>query len=188
LLEPALGDILAVLPADVRQRFRMPISKFARPVEPGRSLSARADGLVQGEIVQPDPVPVQKRRVFSPLLSRFFEALSGLDQPSLPVGPAVLVRSRTSIRLQPTRLDQRFQRDQARVAGMGRLRRVGRQIVVRRSQRQRLPDREAAGGHEIHEPISFGSQIAVVETSGERGRMQQQSRAPPVEWRALAHA
>jgi len=68
----------------------------------------------------------QKRFVLSLRPAGLLEALPCFAQAPLPISPAVLAGVRSAVRLQPASLDQWLQRDQARVAGVGRLRRIGR--------------------------------------------------------------
>jgi hypothetical protein len=74
---------------------------------------------------------------------------------------------------EPTVADEELQRDEQRVAGEGRERRIGRAAVARGTERENLPEALLACGEEVHKAISGGAEVADASEGWQRGYVKQ---------------
>jgi hypothetical protein len=189
LLEAQGRDPRRQLRRGARQRLGLAPAQRRLPLEPRQRAVRLADRGEQRVILEPTAVGAPGgKRGRQPGIAR---AGRGEARSSGVQRPLAATRARAH-RIQFAALEQPavvqpVQADQARIAGVDRGGVVGREVLVRRPEREHLPHRAAGAGKELDETVGGVPQVAAAEGRGQRAQVQQHAGAPRREQQG-AHA
>ena len=173
LFEDHLPDHPIMLAAGIIHSLRLMVAQGFGPLPPGQVAIRSLDGREEGEIIQPALVGLLKTLHLASQFrvpgNRLPEAFAGLS-PERQMRPR-RVTAQQGIAFQPTQPGAHPQIDQVGIAGEGGERFVGRVVAVGWSQRQELPDAEAAGDEAVDETPGLLSQNALRKRAGQGGDM-----------------